>query len=128
MNRIKSILINALLLGPMLASVVPSTAQAQAITVEAPSPAFIATAQPEYFEGRPVYYYNDSWYYRDHGRWSYYRTEPGYLHERRARWGEAYGGSRAYGGGRGNAGGGRGGGHGYSGGRGYAGARYHYRR
>jgi hypothetical protein len=54
----------------------------------APPQAYIATTQPEYFEGRPVYYYNNNWYYRDHGRWSYYRSEPGYLRERRGHWGE----------------------------------------
>jgi hypothetical protein len=54
----------------------------------APPQAYIATTQPEYFEGRPVYWYNNNWYYRDHGRWSYYRSEPGYLRERRGHWGE----------------------------------------
>ncbi len=65
-----------------------SSAQAQ-ISIQvgvAPPSAYIATTQPEYYEGRPVYWYNNNWYYRDHGRWSYYRSEPGYLHERRARW------------------------------------------
>ena len=52
----------------------------------APPAAYIATATPEYYEGRPVYYYNNSWYYRDHGRWSYYRHEPQYLYGRRSAW------------------------------------------
>jgi hypothetical protein len=28
------------------------------------------------YEGRPVYLYNERWYYRDGGRWTYYRTPP----------------------------------------------------
>jgi hypothetical protein len=64
-------------------------ARAQIVVTVAPPAAYIASAQPEYFEGRPVYWYNNSWYYRDHGRWSYYRSEPGYLHERRAHWAPA---------------------------------------
>jgi hypothetical protein len=77
----------------------PSTADAQVVVGVGvnyyPPAAYIATAQPEYFENRPVYYYNNSWYYRDHGRWSYYRSEPDYLRGRRANWGEhRYGGGR----------------------------------
>ncbi|HEY1554687.1 MAG TPA: hypothetical protein VGF94_07600 [Kofleriaceae bacterium] len=64
----------------------PGEAQAQVQVVVEPPSAFIATAAPEYFEGRPVYWYNDHWYYRDHGRWGYYRAEPGYLRGRRAHW------------------------------------------
>ena len=65
----------------------PARAQEVVITV-APPHAYIATAQPEYFENRPVYYYNGYWHYRDGGRWLYYRREPVYLRERRAHWGE----------------------------------------
>ena len=73
---------------PLVLVFATASAEAQ-ITVSvgvAPPSAYIATTQPEYFEGRPVYWYNNNWYYRDHGRWSYYRTEPGYLRERRGRW------------------------------------------
>jgi hypothetical protein len=81
---IKSLLI------PLALVFATSAADAQ-ITVRvgiAPPAAYIATTQPEYFEGRPVYWYNNNWYYRDHGRWSYYRSEPGYLRDRRAHWRE----------------------------------------
>jgi len=74
---------------PLTLAFAASTAHAQ-ISVRigiAPPSAYIATTQPEYFEGRPVYWYNDNWYYRDHGRWSYYRSEPRYLRERRGHWG-----------------------------------------
>jgi len=73
---------------PLTLALAPTKADAQ-ITVTvgvAPPSAYIATTEPEYFEGRPVYWYNNNWYYRDHGRWSYYRSEPRYLRERRGRW------------------------------------------
>ncbi|HTR49507.1 MAG TPA: hypothetical protein VMJ10_02305 [Kofleriaceae bacterium] len=62
------------------------------VVVEPPA-AYIATAAPEYYDGRPVYYYNDYWYYRiGPGRWGYYRTEPAYLRGRRERWGPGWNG------------------------------------
>jgi hypothetical protein len=51
-----------------------------------PPPAYIATIQPEYFEGRPVYWYGNHWYFRDERGWHFYRNEPRALHERRANW------------------------------------------
>lgn len=61
--------------------------QGQVTVSYGPSPSYIATAQPEYYNGRPVYWYNGYWYYQDdHSQWSYYRTEPVYLHQRRAQW------------------------------------------
>jgi|HubBroStandDraft_6_1064221.scaffolds.fasta_scaffold62855_2 hypothetical protein len=70
-------------------------ASAQVVEVEvAPPAAYIASVTPEYYENRPVYFYNNSWYYRDHGRWLYYRHEPGYLAGRRAYWGGPHGGYR----------------------------------
>lgn len=61
-------------------------ASAQVVVEVAPPAAYIASSTPEYYEGRPVYYYNNYWYYRDHGRWSYYRREPSFLYERRSHW------------------------------------------
>ncbi|HUJ63856.1 MAG TPA: hypothetical protein VLX92_35390 [Kofleriaceae bacterium] len=62
-------------------------AQVGVEVVVAPPAAYIATVTPEYYEGRPVYFYNDHWYYRDRwGHWGYYRSEPMYLHGRRAYW------------------------------------------
>lgn len=37
----------------------------------------------EDYEGRTVYWVHDRWYYRDGGRWRYYRVEPRELHRRR---------------------------------------------
>jgi hypothetical protein len=28
------------------------------------------------YEGRAVYWYNNHWFFREGGRWGYYRTEP----------------------------------------------------
>jgi len=64
----------------------PGEAQAQVRIYFPPPPVFVATTTPEYYEGRPVYYHHDNWYYRDHRGWNYYRTEPQYLRERREHW------------------------------------------
>jgi hypothetical protein len=69
-------------------------ARAQIVVTFAPPAAYIATSQPEYFGGRPVYWYNNNWYFRDHGRWSYYRQEPVYLSNRRAHWAQEHRGQR----------------------------------
>jgi hypothetical protein len=89
MNRINSLLIKAVVVLPLLAIGAPA-AQAQVVVGVGvyPPAAYIATSQPEYFEGRPHYWYNNHWYYRDGNRWSYYRSEPGFLHERRSHWGD----------------------------------------
>jgi hypothetical protein len=54
-----------------------------------PPDAYVATVQPEYYEGRPVYWYNGNWYFHDaNGAWNYYRTEPAFLRDRRGHWNE----------------------------------------
>ncbi len=63
-------------------------AQAQEIVIRPPPPAYIATVQPEYYEGHAVYFYGGNWHYRDGGRWTYYHGEPPYLRDRRAHWDE----------------------------------------
>ncbi len=37
----------------------------------------------DYYEGRPVYWVHNRWYYRDGGHWRYYREEPRELYQRR---------------------------------------------
>jgi hypothetical protein len=104
MTRLHSFLKTAFALAipATLAFAAPRAAEAQVaevvvqppqVVVEPPA-AFIATAAPEYYGGRPCYFYNNSWYYRDGGRWSYYHSEPAFLRDRRARW---VGGGYAYG-------------------------------
>ncbi len=46
-------------------------------------PAFVATAQPYYYAGRPNYWYRNHWHYREGGRWNHYRAEPAPLREYR---------------------------------------------
>jgi hypothetical protein len=43
----------------------------------------IATLTPVYHEGHATYWYNGYWHYRDHGAWTYYHTEPQFLHDHR---------------------------------------------
>ena len=97
MKRSNSIIKALLFAVPLaFASMTASDAQAQVavgvgvgvgVDIVEPPAAYIATVQPEYFEGRPVYYYNNYWYYRDgYGRWGYYRYEPAFLRERRGYW------------------------------------------
>lgn len=38
------------------------------------------------YEGHPVYFHRDHWYYRDGRSWRYYRHEPRILYERRRHW------------------------------------------
>jgi hypothetical protein len=54
----------------------------------APAPAYaegegvptnIETYPNTVYEGHPVYFYNDRWYYRHGQRWTYYQREPDYL-------------------------------------------------
>ncbi len=59
-----------------------------------PPPAYIASASPVYYEGRPAYFYNDRWYFRSGAGWGYYRSEPRYLYQQRVVYGapaHAYG-------------------------------------
>ena len=92
MKTFKSMLKAVLVLAvPAALSVAtPRAALAQAVVVIEPPADYIATVDPEYYENRPVYFYNEHWYYRDHGRWSYYHDEPGYLRDRRGPWHERY--------------------------------------
>jgi hypothetical protein len=48
------------------------------------APADVETYPSVYYEGRPVYYYGDHWWFRDGSRWGYYRSEPEYLHRQRS--------------------------------------------
>jgi hypothetical protein len=56
------------------------------VQIAPPPPEYIATTPPVYYEGRPAYWYNGYWHYRDQrGGWQYYREEPRFLSERRVR-------------------------------------------
>jgi hypothetical protein len=47
------------------------------------APVDIDTYPSVVYEGRPVYFYGDRWWYRDGGRWTYYHREPTELHRQR---------------------------------------------
>jgi hypothetical protein len=88
MKRASTILSRALLFSIPLSAALAMGAPGEALAQGYPPPEYIATQQPEYFEGRPVYYYGGTWYYRDRGAWSYYHGEPAYLRDRRSHWDE----------------------------------------
>jgi hypothetical protein len=70
--------------GVITSCLVSARAFAQ-VEVVIPPPAFIATATPVYFEGRPAYWWGGRWYFRDGGAWRFYHDEPAYLREWRGR-------------------------------------------
>ena len=47
------------------------------------APADIETYPSVVYEGRPVYFVNDRWYYRQGPEWVYYRREPAPLYRQR---------------------------------------------
>jgi hypothetical protein len=58
--------------------------------VEPPPPAppstYVATVPPAYYNGVPMYWYLNHWYWRGPGgAWSYYRVEPPFLRDHRMR-------------------------------------------
>jgi len=59
------------------------TAEVRAEPVYYPPPMFLSSTAPVYYQGRPAWFYNDHWYFRSGGGWSYYRSEPGYLYNQR---------------------------------------------
>ncbi len=83
----------ALILATVVSCVVSGCyAQAQesvgpppAVAVTSGTPETIEGSPSVVYEGRPVYLYQDHWYYRDGNRWDYYRDEPAQLREHRAR-------------------------------------------
>jgi hypothetical protein len=87
MNRTGAMLCKAAFACFLLVTAAAATGCGEEVEVAGPgvypSDAYIATAAPVYYEGRPAYYYGNRWYYRDGGRWGYYRNEPAYLQSRR---------------------------------------------
>jgi hypothetical protein len=52
----------------------------------APPPTYVATVAPVYYNGVPMYWYLNHWYWlAPGGAWSYYRVEPRFLHDERMR-------------------------------------------
>jgi hypothetical protein len=48
-----------------------------------PSGTYVSAAPPVYYEGRPVYWYRNHWYYREGRGWRHYPNEPVVLYQRR---------------------------------------------
>ena len=68
-----------------LAALTPMRAGAQEVVVY-PDAAYVATAEPVYYNGIPHYWFRDRWYYRRAGGWAWYREgEPRWLHDYRYR-------------------------------------------
>jgi hypothetical protein len=67
-----------------LASGCYAEADAEPAYVDATVPPVDVDVAPQYYYGgRTVFFANDHWYTRDHGRWVYYRHEPAELARRR---------------------------------------------
>ena|ERR1700683_5416425 len=88
MNRFNANVSKALLVATLVVGTLFATAgEAQAQVILRPPAVYVATSRPEYYGGRPNYWYHSQWYYRDGRSWNYYHSEPRYLHERRSNWG-----------------------------------------
>ena len=89
MNRSNSSVLRALLVTLPLAgsAAVLESGEASAQDSRSPPAAFIATTSPAYFDGRPVYWWDGFWFYRDDHRWNFYRDEPLPLRVIRGDWG-----------------------------------------
>jgi hypothetical protein len=70
-----------------LAAIAAYAPVAEAQVVYYPPASYVASYEPVYYNGYAHYYYNNNWYYRDHGAWRGYAVEPGYLHGYRGAWG-----------------------------------------
>ena len=81
MNRTLAMISKGALIAGALMMATPAQAQVEIRIF--PPPAFRATVEPVYYEGRASYYYQGRWYYQDGGNWEYYREEPVILRERR---------------------------------------------
>jgi hypothetical protein len=58
-------------------------AVAQTISVDFPTPEFMATVQPIYYENHAVYWWHNHWLWRDGASWRSYDHEPPVLEQRR---------------------------------------------
>jgi hypothetical protein len=74
-----------LYIGAITACLASTPALAQIRVEISPPAAYIATATPVYYEGRPSYWYGNQWHYRDGRSWRTYREEPAHLREYRGR-------------------------------------------
>jgi len=72
--------------GVLVESPDDTAADPDAVNVDdAPDDAYIASLEPEYFDGHSTYWYHGAWRYQVNGRWNAYRSEPAQLHQARLR-------------------------------------------
>ena len=68
---------------PRVEVVAPPVERVEVVEMEAPPVEHIRVAPAVVYEGHPVYWYRNRWYYQHGGRWGYYREEPIGLRTRR---------------------------------------------
>ena len=86
-RSIVTMLRGAVCAGVITAGLAAAPALAQLEVRVSPPAWFIATNQPEYYEGHASYWYGNRWHYREGRTWHTYREEPSVLRERRTRGG-----------------------------------------
>jgi hypothetical protein len=86
MTRALQTLSKGLLIAGAIAACLASTPAQAEVRIEISPPSwYIATSRPVYYEGRPAYWYDNHWYYREGRSWRTYNDEPRYLREHRGR-------------------------------------------
>ena len=83
----KPILWSAALALGLAALATPLDAGAQVVVTIGPPDAYVASYAPIYYNGFAHYWWHTHWYYRDHGAWHWWTTEPVFLHQHRGEWG-----------------------------------------
>ena len=68
---------------PRVQQVVVAQPVVQEVIVEGPPVEHIRRAPVVVYEGHPVYWHGNRWYYQNGGRWTYYQNEPVELRGRR---------------------------------------------
>lgn len=81
-NKFNALLKTALCAGTIAVAATGARAQIT-LSIAFPTPEFIATTPPVFFEGHAAYWFGGRWYFRDGRAWRYYREEPSFLRERR---------------------------------------------
>ena len=80
----KTALFAKALIAALPLSMVAGLALAQVPAPPPPPDTYVATVEPTYYNGQPVYWYQDHWYWRDaNNNWQYYAQEPQFLHDHR---------------------------------------------
>jgi hypothetical protein len=68
---------------PRIQQVVVAQPAVEEVVVEGPPVEHIRRAPAVVYEGHPVYWHRNRWYYQNGGRWTYYQAEPVQLRTQR---------------------------------------------